>query len=330
MNEEMPTIPNSELRIPNLLVIAGPTASGKTALSVELAKRLDGEVVCADSMQVYRDFQIITARVTEEEMQGVPHHLTGFLPLEKSFSVAEWADMARKCIADIWQRGKLPIVCGGTGLYISTLLDNIVFEDRGADPERRRELEAFAEENGRHALWERLSALDPEAAAEIHENNVKRVVRAIEVCETTGQGFYEQRRQNLKGGSPYNAYVLTIGYEDRAELYERIDRRVDVMLAQGMADEARRVYETGDPATAYQAIGYKELIPYLAGEKTLEECADKIRLGTRHYAKRQLTWFRRIEGIETFFRQKDENIEIFFEKVQKGIAKSNILCYNKR
>ncbi len=317
-----------ENKIP-LLVIGGATASGKTALSVEMAKAFDGEIVCADSMQVYKDLQIITARVTEEEMQGVPHHLTGFLPLEKSFSVAEWADMARKCIADIRQRGKLPIVCGGTGLYISTLIDNIVFEDNGADPKRRAELELYAEENGRHALWQMLEKLDPESAAVIHENNVKRVVRAIEVCESTGQGFYEQRRQNLKGDSPYDAYVMTIGYEDRADLYDRINRRVDVMLKQGMVDEARRVYEGSDPATAYQAIGYKELIPFLKGEKTLEECAENIKLGTRHYAKRQLTWFRRIDGIETFYYPKDENNKTFFEKVKKGIAKSNILCYNK-
>ncbi len=308
-----------------LLVIGGATASGKTALSVSLAKTFGGEIICADSMQVYKDFQIITARVTDEEMQGVPHHLTGFLPLEKNFSVAEWADMARACIADIHSRGRLPIVCGGTGLYISTLLDNIVFEDKGADPERRRELEEFAEQNGRHALWERLNALDPEAAALIHENNVRRVVRAIEVCESTGQGFCEQRRQNLKGGSPYDAFVMTIGYEDRADLYDRINRRVTVMLEEGMVEEARRVYEGSDPATAYQAIGYKELIPYLRGEKPLEECADNIRLGTRHYAKRQLTWFRRIDGIETFYYPKDENNKIFFEKVQKGIAKAKIL-----
>ncbi|SDA13680.1 tRNA dimethylallyltransferase [Ruminococcus sp. YE71] len=319
----------AERKIP-LLVIGGPTASGKTALSVELAKKLGGEVVCADSMQVYKDFQIITARVTEEEMQGVPHHLTGFLPLEKSFSVAEWADMARACIADIHSRGKLPIVCGGTGLYISTLLDNIVFEDRGADPERRGQLEKFAEENGRHALWEKLSALDPEAAAEIHENNVKRVVRAIEVCESTGRGFYEQRRQNLKGDSPYDAFVLTIGFEDRGDLYDRVNRRVGVMLEEGMVDEARRVYENSDPATAYQAIGYKELIPYLRGEKPLEECAENIRLGTRHYAKRQLTWFRRIDGITTVFFPKDGDNKIFYENVEKSIAKSVFLCYNKR
>ena len=276
-----------------LLVICGPTASGKTGLSVELALEYGGEIVCADSMQVYADMQIITARVTDEEMRGVPHHLTGFLPLTKSFSVAEYAELARQTIVDIHSRGRLPIVCGGTGLYISALLDNIVFEDKGADPERRRSLERFAEEHGRHALWERLHELDPEAAEAIHENNLIRVVRAVEVCETQGIPFSEQRRRNLRGDSPYNACVIEIGYHDRAELYSRIDRRVDIMLEEGMVEEARRVYEGLDPATAYQAIGYKELMPYFEGEQSLEECIEKLKRETRRYAKRQLSWIRR-------------------------------------
>ncbi len=311
-----------------LLVVCGPTASGKTALTVELAKSLDGEVVSADSMQVYEDMQIITARVTEEEMQGVPHHLTGFLPLSKSFSVAEYADLARKTIADIHTRGKLPILSGGTGLYISTLLDNIVFEDKGADPERRRALERYAAENGRHALWERLKELDHEAAANIHENNLIRVVRAVEVCETTGGRFSEQRRMNLKGGSPYRACVIETGFFDRAELYERINLRVDEMLREGMVEEARRVFKGSDPATAYQAIGYKELVPYLRGEAELSDCVERIKLGTRRYAKRQLTWFRRMDVTARVYTTKEEmteNKKFFYKKVLEAIAKSEIL-----
>ena len=314
----------SEEKIP-LLVICGATASGKTGLSVELAKELGGVVVCADSMQVYADMQIITARVTEEEMQGVPHHLTGFLPLTRSFSVADYVELARPVIEDIRGRGKLPIVCGGTGLYINALLDNIVFEDEQSQPGRRRELEAFAAENGKHALWERLKALDPEAAEKIHENNLIRVVRAIEVCEAQGIPFSEQRRKNLRGDSPYKACVLETGYFDRAELYSRIDRRVDVMLKEGMVEEARRVFEGLDPATAYQAIGYKEMVPYLRGESPLEECVEKIKQSTRRYAKKQLTWFRKRDDITKVYTSESEERKIFYKKVLEGIAKSEIL-----
>ena len=318
MNED-----NSE-KIP-LLVICGPTASGKTGLSVELALELGGEIVCADSMQVYADMQIITARVTEEEMHGVPHHLTGFLPLTKGFSVADYVELARPAIEDIHRRGRLPIVCGGTGLYINALLDNIVFEDKGSDPERRRELERYAEENGRHALWEKLRELDPEGAEKIHENNLIRVVRAIEVCESQGIPFSEQRRRNLRGGSPYNACAIEIGYRDREELYSRIDRRVDKMLAEGMVEEARRVFEGSDPVTAYQAIGYKELVPYLRGEAELDDCTEKIKQSTRRYAKRQLTWFRKRDDILQVLTSESEEHKIFYKNVLKSIAKSKIL-----
>lgn len=308
-----------------LLVICGPTASGKTKLAVDLALELNGEVVSADSMQVYEDFSIITARVTEEEMRGVPHYLTGFLPLEKSFSVAEYAELAREKISQIHSRGKLPIVCGGTGLYISTLINNIVFEDTGADPELRASLERYAQEHGKHALWECLKELDPQAAANIHENNLIRVVRAIEVCKTTGSTFTQQRKRNLKGDAPYHDCVIEIGYADRAELYERINKRVDIMLAEGMADEARRIYESKDPKTAYQAIGYKELVPYIEGQRELAECIEKIKLGTRHYAKRQLTWFSRMEQAQRVLTSNKEEYKIFYENVLKAIAKSGIL-----
>lgn len=312
-----------------LLVICGPTASGKTRLSVDLALGYGGEIVCADSMQIYKELQIITARVTEEEMRGVPHHMTGFLPLERSFSVAEYCELARAAIAEIHSRGRLPIVCGGTGLYISSLLGNVVFGDGGADPALRERLEAFAEKHGRHALWERLNELDPEAAASIHENNLIRVVRAIEVCETSGTTFSEQRRQNLKGDAPYDACIIQIDYS-REELYDRINRRVDIMIGEGMIDEARRVYESEDPATAHQAIGYKELIPYFEGREELDDCIDRIKQQTRHYAKRQLTWFRRTEGINRISASESEEYKIFYENVQNTIAKSKILCYNKR
>lgn len=311
-----------------LLVIVGPTASGKTRLAVELAKKYSGEVISADSMQVYRDFSVITARATEEEMCGIPIHLSGFLPLEKSFSVAEYAELARKTAADIYSRGKLPIICGGTGLYVSSLLDNVVFDDSGVDQSIRAELEAFASEHGKHALWERLNEADPDAAAVIHENNLIRVIRALEVCQKTGIPFSRQKKLNLRGNSPYDACVIRLDFEDRAVLYDRINRRVDEMVKEGMVEEARRVYDGSNPETARQAIGYKELIPYLEGRADLEECIEKIKLETRHYAKRQLTWFRRMDNAFTVFVKTGDEYKNFFENVQNSIAKSKIMCYN--
>ena len=323
----MTAMTDTEKKIP-LLVVCGPTASGKTRLAVDLALEYGGEVVSADSMQVYSELSVITARVTEEEMRGVPHHLTGFLPLDRTFSVAEYCGLARACIADIHSRGRLPILCGGTGLYISSLLNDVSFEDDGADMATRAELEAFAAQQGNHALWERLNALDPESAAVIHENNIIRVVRALEVCMRTGRPFSEQKRLNLRGKAPYNACILRLEFEDRAKLYERINLRVDEMLKQGMVEEARRVYESHAPATARQAIGYKELLPYLEGKAELADCIERIKLGTRRYAKRQLTWFRRMEGAETIYVPDSDKYENFYENAKNTIAKSAIMCYN--
>lgn len=321
-NTNLNTNANTD-KIP-LLVICGPTASGKTRLSVDLALEYGGEIVSADSMQVYRELSVITARVTEEEARGVPHHLAGFLPLGQSFSTADWCALAREIIADIYARGRLPIVCGGTGLYISSLIDNVVFDDPGADMRLREELEKYAEQNGRHALWERLRAADPEAAAAIHENNLIRVVRALEVCMTTGGRFSEQKLANKRGGAPYNVCLLRLDFEDRAKLYERINLRVDEMLRNGMVEEARRVRQIGT-ATARQAIGYKELLPYLDGTAELDECIERIKQGTRRYAKRQLTWFRRMDSAQTIYVPESGEYEIFYENVKNTIAKSGIL-----
>jgi tRNA dimethylallyltransferase len=312
-----------------LLVICGPTASGKTRLAVDLAKCYGGEVVSADSMQIYKELSVITAKPTREEMQGVPHHMIDFLPLSQSFSVADYVALAREKIAEIYSRRRLPIVCGGTGLYISSLLDNVRFDDKGADPEIRARLADFAEKNGRHALWERLFEIDPEAAAAIHENNLVRVIRAIEVYESTGITITEQKRRSRLDGSIYNFCAIRIDFSDRAELYERINLRVDKMFEDGMVDEARRIYESENPATAYQAIGYKELIPYFKGEAELSECKERIKRETRRYAKRQLTWFRRMEEITTIETNNGTDYKIFLENVQNTIAKSEILCYNK-
>ncbi|MGN0634314.1 MAG: tRNA (adenosine(37)-N6)-dimethylallyltransferase MiaA [Oscillospiraceae bacterium] len=308
-----------------LLVICGPTASGKTKLAVDLALEYNGEVVSADSMQVYKELSVITAKVTPEEMRGVRHHLVDFLPLCESFSVAEYVKLAHEAIADIHSRGKLPIVCGGTGLYISSLVKNVQFDESGGSDEIRQRLEEYAEKNGKHALWERLEKIDPEAASNIHENNLIRVIRAIEVYEQTGITLTEQKRRSMRFESPYNACMIQIGFRDRAELYERIDRRVDIMMQNGMLEEARAVYTDSDPATAYQAIGYKELIPYFEGRSGLEECVEKIKQESRRYAKRQLTWFRRMEDINVIYAEKTDEYKIFFENVKKSIAKSKII-----
>lgn len=276
-----------------IIVVSGPTASGKTALAVELAKKYGGEVISADSMQIYTDMDVASAKATPEEQQGIPHHLMDFLDPSESFSVADWVKLAGERAEDILSRGKIPVICGGTGLYISSFIDNLTFDDSRCDYAFRDEMRRFAEENGAAALLEKLREVDPETAAELHENNVSRVIRALEVYRTTGHTIAEAKRESRNNPSPYRFILLTLDFEDREQLHERINRRVDIMLANGLEQEARRCFEQPDRPTAAQAIGCKELYPYFRGEKTLAECVDMLKLRTRQYAKRQLTWFRR-------------------------------------
>lgn len=276
-----------------IIVVSGPTASGKTALAVELAKKYGGEVISADSMQIYTDMDVASAKATPEEQQGIPHHLMDFLDPSESFSVADWVKLAGERAEDILSRGKIPVICGGTGLYISSFIDNLTFDDSRCDYAFRDEMRRFAEENGVAALLEKLREVDPETAAELHENNVSRVIRALEVYRTTGHTIAEAKRESRNNPSPYRFILLTLDFEDREQLHERINRRVDIMLANGLEQEARRCFEQPDRPTAAQAIGCKELYPYFRGEKTLAECVDMLKLRTRQYAKRQLTWFRR-------------------------------------
>jgi tRNA dimethylallyltransferase len=283
-----------------LLVVCGPTASGKTALAVELAMRLSGEVVSGDSMQIYRDMAIGTALPTAEEKRGVPHHLLSFLDPAERFSVADYTALAGEIIAAIYNRGRLPIVAGGTGLYISSLIDNIQFTPLESDPALREELAAYAAKNGNHALWERLRAVDPALAATLHPNNRGRVIRALEVYTLTCLPMSEQQRRAREQPSSYAPHMLGLTFRDRERLYARIDTRVDKMLANGLVGEAQSLLERAS-ATAAQAIGYKELFPYLRGEISLEEAAEAIKRETRRYAKRQLTWFRRDERIRWLF-----------------------------
>lgn len=280
---------------PRVLAIGGPTASGKTSLSVELAKRLNGEVICVDSMQIYRGLDVGTAKVTEEEMQGVPHHLVGFLAPEEAFSVADFVSLADRCIRDISARGKLPVLVGGTGLYMESLLCGLRFPEQKTDPAVRKELEEQAERLGADAMHEKLAKIDPEYAATVHPNNVGRVLRALELFQVTGVTMTRQRAESKPAQPPYDSLLFCIGFEDRSALYQRIDRRVDLMLEQGIPQEAQLVYDHRDTyRTAAQAIGYKEFFPYLCGESPLEPCVEKLKQASRNYAKRQLTWFRRM------------------------------------
>lgn len=231
-----------------------------------------------------------------------------FLDPSQSFSVAEWVGMAGKCADDILARGKTPVICGGTGLYISSFVDNLQFDDSECDHAYRGELRRFAEENGAAALLEKLREVDPETAAELHENNVSRVIRALEVYKTTGHTIAQAKRESRNAPSPYEFILLTLDFEPRELLHERINRRVDIMLKNGLEQEARRCFEQPDRPTAAQAIGCKELYPYFRGEKSLEECVEELKLRTRQYAKRQLTWFRRDSRFSRIIIQPGEGL----------------------
>lgn len=276
-----------------LPVVAGPTACGKTALAVELARRLDGEVVSADSMQIYAGLSIGTARPSPNEMKGVPHHLMGFLPLTESYSVARYVEDAGRVIREISSRGKKPIVCGGTGLYVSSLIDNLDFTGDGESSSLREQLMERARSEGGRPLLQELTEVDPQTAARLHEHDIVRIVRALELYLSTGVTMSEQLRRSRVTPSPYDACVLFLTCRDRDWLYDRINRRVDAMLEAGLLEETQELLRCPGVPTAIQAIGYKELFPYLAGELTLAQAAENLKRSTRRYAKRQLTWFRR-------------------------------------
>lgn len=277
--------------------VVGPTASGKSRLAVELALRFGGEVISADSMQIYKEMTIGTAKPTAEEMRGVPHHLIGAVPLSRPFSVADYVAAAAETIAQVHARGKLPVLAGGTGLYVRSLLQNVTFTENDRDEALREALRQKAGREGAQALVEELAQFDPESAQRIHPNNVPRVIRAIEIYRTTGMTMTEQLRRSREIPSPYRSCIIGLTFRSRRTLYDRIDRRVDGMMENGLLDEAKEILGRKGAQTALQAIGYKELLPYLEGECTLPEAVEKIKRETRHYAKRQLTWFRRDEEI---------------------------------
>ena len=281
-----------------VVAIVGPTASGKTALSVEVAKAFSGEIVSADSMQIYRGMDIATAKPTEEEKQGIRHHLMDFLDPSESFSVAAYCELARKAIEDIRSRNKLPMIVGGTGLYIDSLLNNVCFAQTDVDEALRESLISECEEKGIDSLLSEIKEFDPESYERLKEGrNKKRVIRCIEVYRLTGKTQTQLNREALSAESPYRAVKVGLKSSDRQYLYSRIDRRVDLMLASGLLVEARSYYQMNIGQTAKAAIGYKELKPFLDGEKPLEECVVNLKTATRRYAKRQLTWFLRDKSI---------------------------------
>lgn len=284
-----------------LLVVVGPTASGKTALAVALAKRYHGEVVSADSMQIYQGMCIATAKPTSAEMAGVRHHLIDFLPPGSVYSVADYVRDAHACIRELSEKGILPVVAGGTGLYVDSLIRNIQYAEIPSNPEIRRRLEEQAKEKGAADMLSELSTIDPEAASRLHVNDQKRIIRALEVYQVSGVTITEYNRRSRAVESPYRPFIVGLQVHDRSVLYERINRRVDQMVESGLIEEVRTFSGNAQSATAVQAIGYKELLPYFSGAISLDKAVEDIKRETRRYAKRQLSWFRRNPDINWFY-----------------------------
>ena len=283
-----------ETEMTKILAVVGPTAGGKSALALALAKRLDGEIVSCDSMQIYRRMDIGTAKPTADELTEVRHHLIDVVEPSESFSAADYVSLASRAIEDCAERGKLPIVCGGTGLYLDALLRGDDPSPNTTDEGIRAELMEYAEREGADALWAELYRIDRESAEATHKNNVKRVARAIEIYRVSGVTKTELDRRSRMSGSRYDACVIGLRYADRQTLYDRINKRVDIMLEEGLAEETEALLKEGvfeKNATAAQAIGYKEILPYIRGECSREIAAEALKMATRRYAKRQMTWF---------------------------------------
>lgn len=318
----------SEKKIP-VAAVVGPTATGKTELGIRLCQRLGGEIVSCDSMQIYRGLPIGTAQPTAEELTAAPHHLIGFLDVEEPFSVSDYVDTAKQELRSIADRGKLPVLVGGTGLYARSLLRGFSFEEKGRDEALRARLFQEAEEAGVQALYDRLTKLDPQAAKEIHPNNVKRVIRALEYIELCGEPFSQQAQRSKSAQSPYAYVMLCLGFRNRETLYRRIDLRVDRMMEQGLLEEAQRFYQRCQQAeripTASQAIGYKELFPYFRGEVSLEEAVESIKRESRNYAKRQITWFKREEQVEFLHVDDFSGMDELAEECVRLLRKWNVL-----
>lgn len=277
-----------------LIILTGPTAVGKTALSIGLAKAVDGEIISADSMQVYRKMNIGTAKIQQSEMQGVRHHLIDILDPGEDFNVVLFKKYALEAMKDIYSREKIPVVVGGTGFYIQALLYDINFEDNDNDMSYREELQTLAAEHGNSYIHDMLAGVDPESAEKIHENNVKRVIRALEFYKKTGTKISEHNEAESQKESPYNFEYFVLN-DDRQKLYDRIDRRIDIMLEDGLLDEVKSLVDEGysRDLVSMQGLGYKEMIDYIQERYTLDEAVYTLKRDTRHFAKRQVTWFKR-------------------------------------
>lgn len=311
-------------RIP-LVAVVGPTASGKTALAVELARALDGEVLSFDSMQLYRGMDVATAKPTPDEMQGIPHHLIDAVDPSENYSVARFQEDAARIIEDIRGRGKNVILVGGTGLYLDSFIENLKFLDTGDTTEVRARLRSELESSGPLAMYERLRDIDPDYAEGLHPNNTGRVLRALEVYELTGYTMTDQIALSRREPGRYDVVYIGLTAEDRDYLYDRINRRVDRMIENGLLDEARQWLLERPGATAAQAIGIKEMLPYLQGEDTLEHCAEQLKIDTRHYAKRQLTWFRRNPDVHWLYIDKTPDLSALTAEALAIIEEEGIL-----
>lgn len=304
-----------------ILIIAGPTAVGKTSLSIKLAKELNGEIVSTDSMQIYKYMDIGSAKITKDEMDGIPHHMIDVINPSSSFSVAEYKEIASKCVEDIISRNKLPILVGGTGLYINALTCNMNFTEADSDEEYRKELEKLADENGNEFIHNMLKDIDPTSYKEIHFNNRKRVIRALEVYKLTNKPFSSFNSGDDFYNGPYDARYYVINM-DRTKLYDRINLRVDIMIKNGLIDECIKLKKMGHTSLmqSMQGIGYKEIFYYLDNKISYSEAIEMIKQGSRNYAKRQLTWFRR-DPRAIFLNKDNMTEEEIFERIVRDLRK---------
>ena len=286
------------------IVVVGATASGKTALGVHIAKRFNGEVISADSMQIYKGMDIATAKPTTEEMDGIKHHLIDFIDVQSQYSVSNYCDDAKDVFDKIIENDKLPVIVGGTGLYIDSFLSNTKFLEAASSDNIRKELLLEAEKNGVESLYEQLKVIDPDAAKNIHPNNTVRVVRALEIYRTTGKTLTEQNKLSHAVESDIEPLYIGINYADRENLYNRINLRVDLMLEAGLLEEAKDFFKMNPSKTAFNAIGYKELKPFIDGDLAFDVCVENLKRETRRYAKRQITWFKRNKNINWVYADK--------------------------
>lgn len=307
-----------------LIILTGPTAVGKTKLSIQLAKALDGEIISADSMQVYRGMDIGSAKVKKEEMGGIPHHLIDVLDPDEDFHVVRFQQMAKKALEEIYAKGKIPIVVGGTGFYIQALLYDIDFTQNEENQEYRHELEQLAKEKGANYLHQMLRQVDAKSAETIHANNVKRVIRALEFYKQTGTKISDHNEKERSKESPYDFCYFVLN-DDRSKLYDRINRRIDEMLEEGLVEEVKVLKSKGftKDMVSMQGLGYKEILDHLNGVTSLEEAVYILKRDTRHFAKRQITWFKRERNViwvnkEEFNYEEDKILEFLIEQIQKG------------